>query len=240
MRPLLPLALIVTCATAVWLIAVQNPAKGTHWLSESWGERDDPAYETLNGALSGVTGNSSRERLLAIEPYEDLDYGFKVAIPVGWRKIVTADSISAPVSGADSTPGGGQEAVSSTVPLSLEPGYAVGFESVQENPDDRFADYILIEVLPGGESGTFDADRSQRRPVTIDGRQTWFDRIEIDQASSGLIDVDLVVYQAEVSGVGYTVGLYAIGEPVREQLLAMAFEIMLRTFRIIRDPFTVS
>lgn len=31
------------------------------------------------------------EQLLEIEAYEDGDYGFDVAIPAGWKRIVTAD-----------------------------------------------------------------------------------------------------------------------------------------------------
>lgn len=187
-------------------------------------------------ALAGSDVGAHPERLLDIEHYEDLDYGFKLAIPAGWRKIVTAESVSEPVDSINSV----NDNERSTTPQSLEPGYAVGFESVQQNADDRFADYILIEVLPGNESGRFEAADSLRQAVTIDGRRTWFDRLEIDHVSSGTIDVDLVVYQAELSGVGYTVGLYAIGEPVREHLLAMAFEVMLQTFKVVRDPFSVS
>ncbi len=240
MRRLLSLLLIISCAAGIWLIATQDSVQVAEQIRSLWHEQNGSATGRPDSGPADATDLSSLERLLAIEAYEDLDYGFKVAIPVGWRKIVTADSFSDSGANASSMPGSGQESVSTAMPLSLEPGYAVGFESVQQNPDDRFADYILIEVLPGGESGRFDADHSLRQPVTIDGRKTWFDRLEIDQVSSGLTDVDLVVYQAELSGVGYTVGLYAIGEPIREPLLAMAFEVMLQTFKVIRDPFTVS
>lgn len=240
MRRLLSLLLIISCAAGIWLIATQDSVRVADQIRSLWLEQGGSANGRFDSDLADATDHSSLERLLAIEAYEDLDYGFKVAIPVGWRKIVTAESSNDPGSSANSTPGSGQESVSTAMPLSLEPGYAVGFESVQQNADDRFADYILIEVLPGGESGLFDANHSLRQPVTIDGRKTWFDRLEIDRMSSGLTDVDLVVYQAELSGVGYTVGLYAIGEPIREQLLAMAFEVMLQTFEVIRDPFTVS
>lgn len=203
---------------------------------------DHTASETglFNVGLPAHERQATVERLLEIEPYEDLDYGFKVAIPVGWRKIVTAESEETTVAAHGTATGSDYESSDPAIPVSLEPGYAVGFESVQQNEDDRFADYILIEVLPGEESGRFEADDSLRQPVTIDGRNTWFDRLEIDQVNSGLIDVDLIVYQAELSGVGYTIGLYAIGEPIREPLLAMAFEVMLQTFKIVRDPFSVS
>lgn len=240
MRRTLPFILIL-CAVAACFIAARALMGGVQPFAALWhGDTADAISDSWSSDSPHESGIASSERLTAIELYEDIDYGFKVAIPVGWRKIVTVDAVADAEGSADSGFGAGQDPLSSDAPLSLEPGYAVGFESVQQDVDDRFADYILIEVLPGTESGRFDADQSLSIPVTVDGRHTWFDRLEIDQASSGLVDVDLVVYQAELSGVGYTVGLYAIGEPIREPLLAMAFEVMLQTFEIIRDPFTVS
>lgn len=157
------------------------------------------------------------ELLVDIEPYEDIDYGFTVAVPTGWQKIVSVES--------------DEEAET------LEPGYAVGFESPNQGNNDKFADYILIEILPGSDTGTFTTDGSNRLDVLIDGRPAWIDRLDVNGASAGLDDVDLTVYQAEMIGLGYTVGLYAIGEVGREALMSAAFEVMVRTFHFTEDPF---
>ncbi|ASJ72368.1 hypothetical protein [Granulosicoccus antarcticus] len=196
---------------------------------------DDNTSNDLQGILSGT----SIELLLDIEPYEDAGYGFSMAIPAGWRRIVTAE-VSDAVDSQTEVIASMQAAEAGFDSLWLEPGYAVGFESAQQHADDQFADYILVEILPGDASGLFAADASRRKRVVIDGRPASYDRLEIKQASSGLTDVDLVIYQAELSGVGYTVGLYSIGERGSEKIMAIAFEVMLQTFRIDNPPFSIS
>ncbi|NND90721.1 MAG: hypothetical protein HKN42_07630 [Granulosicoccus sp.] len=232
---------LVACAVAGFALIVEP-----NTISEPGARISDETrqegFSVFGGPLASQEGKHGRsvELLLDIEAYEDPDYGFSVAIPTGWRKIVTAEPERDPQSARaviDDT----QEGAAASMSLELlEPGYAVGFESVQQNRDDRFADYILIEILPGNASGLFYSDGLQRQPVTIDGRSAWYDRLEVDEASSGLTDVDLVIYQAEFSGLGYTVGLYAIGEPEREAIMSTAFGVMLSTFKVTRAPFSVS
>ena len=160
------------------------------------------------------------EHLLDIEGYENADYGFSVAIPSGWRKIVAAES-------EDSS-------------TELEPGYAVGFESPYQGGDDKFSDYVLIEVLPGKDSGLFESDGKNRRKISIDGQTVWMDRLDVKGESGGLTEVDLTIFQAEVTGLGYTIGFYAIGEPSREKLMADAFEVIVRTYKQTSSPFPTS
>jgi hypothetical protein len=160
------------------------------------------------------------ELLLDIEGYEDADYGFSVAIPSGWQKIVAAES---------------EDNI-----FELEPGYAVGFESPYQGEHDKFADYVLIEVLPGKDSGLFETDGKSRRKISINGQSAWMDRLDVKGESGGLTEVDLTIFQTEVSGLGYTIGLYAIGEPSREKLMADAFEVIVRTFRQTSSPFPTS
>ncbi len=201
-------------------------------------ERPDTFYD------SGIASESSVELVLDIEHYDDLDYGFSVAIPAGWRRVVSAEPEEKAVSNVPAGVETGSiqsEGVSSGADIpALEPGYAVGFESAHQHDDDQFADYILVEILPGDSSGLFAADANHRQSILIDGRPAWYDRLEIKQSSTGLTDVDLVIYQAELAGVGYTVGLYAIGEHTSERIMAIAFEVMLQTFRVERPPFSVS
>ena len=160
------------------------------------------------------------ELLLDIVGYEDADYGFSVAIPAGWQKIVAAES---------------EESFSE-----LEPGYAVGFESPYQGEHDKFADYVLIEVLPGKDSGLFETDGNNRRKISIDGQTAWMDRLDVKGESGGPSEVDLTIFQAEMSGLGYTIGLYAIGEPSREKLMSDAFEVIVRTFKQTSAPFPTS
>ena len=162
--------------------------------------------------------------ILLLERYEDSDYGFSLAVPAGWTRVFAAQP--------DGTEVGNW-------PDELEPGYAVGFESPRSGSQDRFADYILIELLPGDEFGLFDAAEAQQLYFQSDHAQFAYDRLSINSALDDSIDVDLVIFQRGVQAFGYTLAFYAIGEPANEQILFEAFQIMLRTFEQIEDPFVV-
>lgn len=164
------------------------------------------------------------EHILDLELYTDPDYSFSVAIPAGWSRIVAADAI---VGETDD------------VLASLEPGYAVGFESPRSGLDDRFADYILIEVLPGDDTGLFEASEEQRRVFRSGADRIIYDRLEIDGATDDASDVDLVIFQHGIKALGYTLGFYAIGEPSNEQAMFDAFQILLRTYTQKHDPFVI-
>ncbi len=158
--------------------------------------------------------------LLDIEYYEDDDYGFSVAIPAGWQKVVAVQS---------------EENFGI-----LEPGYTVGFEAPKYGEMDLFADYIMIEILPGNDSGAFETDGSNRIEVSIDGSPGWIDMLDIKATETGLKDVELTIYQAQISGLGYTVGLYAIGEPDRGELMSTAFKLLVRTFGFLVEPYSTA
>jgi hypothetical protein len=160
------------------------------------------------------------DSIFNIENYDDDDYGFSVAIPTGWIKVVAAEALE-------------KFEV-------LEPGYTIGFEAPTQGNDDLFADYIMIEILPGTDSGAFETDGSNRLEVSIDSRPAWVDKLNVNAAVYGLDDIELTVYQAQISGLGYTVGLYAIGEPGREETMAAAFELMVRTFSFFIEPYSTA
>lgn len=163
---------------------------------------------------------SSNNIITDIDAYEDVDYGFSVAIPTGWTRIVAAET-NAATSFSDV-------------------GYAVGFETSRQGVDDRFADYILIEVLPGEDSGAFATDEKSSRSLKIGGSVIPYQELFVNSDQDPNIDVDLLIYQREVKELGYTLGFYAIGEPSNRQTLFDAFQIMLRTYRQQHDPFSFS
>lgn len=160
------------------------------------------------------------EWVTALERYTDQDVGFQMAVPSGWGRIVL------------------DQAESSVDALDI--GYAVGFEAPQQSLTDEFADYILVEVLPGTDSGLFDAGSEQRYSLQIDGNSIEYDRLYIDSKADKHAAVDLVIFQREFRALGYTVDFYAIGEPANEKTLFDAFQIMLRTFEINAAPFKIS
>lgn len=182
--------------------------------------------EPERGDEQGYRVNQTQgvELILDLERYVDPDYGFSVAIPAGWTRIVAAET---PVSETDD------------VLASLEPGYAVGFESPRSGLKDRFADYILIEVLPGDDSGLFEASEEQQQYLPFESEKIAYDRLAIDSATDDATEVDLVIFQRGVNALGYTLGFYAIGEPANEQTMFDAFQIMIRTFTQTSDPFVI-
>jgi len=172
---------------------------------------------------SAVAGSSVSAGLSPIErilPYRDEDYGFEVAIPDNWSRIFAAED-DAKVD-------------------ELEPGYAIGFESPRSSESDVFADYIMVEILPGATTGGFDSDGSRAEVVMVDGRVAITDRIDLDGFDINGNSIDLVVFQAEIVELGFTVGIFAIGEKREIDVLADAFSLALKTFKVPDDPFSVS
>ena len=243
------LPLFVAAGTVVLIVSTQPSVRG----ASSRAVSDEVALgRSASGEVTiddgagvvppdGVADADARERLRGLTAYVDPDFGFSVAVPAGWRAVVAAESEA-------------QAAMH-------EPGYAVGFESPRERATDVFSDYLMIEILPDDESGLFETDGSRRRAVTIDGRSAWRDELVLPASVLGPIAVpsgegavsvgerarrqaggasDLIVRQASLAGLGYTIGFYAIGERSREALMGDAFETMLRTFRLVRAPFDVS
>ena len=91
--------------------------------------------------------------------------------------------------------------------------------------------------MPGDDTGAFETDGSQRMNVSIDGKPAWIETLTVNAADLGLDDIELTIYQAQIKGLGYTVGLYAIGEPGREELMSAAFELLVRTFAFYVEPY---
>lgn len=175
---------------------------------------------TLASVSTDVVDVVYSDSIFSIENYDDDDYGFSVAVPAGWSRVVATETLE----GLDV----------------LEPGYAIGFEAPHEGSGDLFADYIMIEILPGTDSGVFETDGSNRLNVSIDSRPAWVDKLDVNAAVYGLENINLTVYQAQISGLGYTVGLFAIGEADREEIMAAAFELMVRTFSFFIEPYSTA
>jgi hypothetical protein len=183
--------------------------------SEAWWMRRSTQLLAIGIMLLGT--QVSAAALSGITSYHDVDYGFSMAVPDNWRPILLAES----------------EADLDV----LEPGYAVGFESLRSGEADRFADYIMVEILPGAEIGTFATDGSQSRTVLIDGQAGIRDRLLLRDYDVGDVRLNLVVFQAELIRLGYTIGFFAIGEQHEVDRLEAAFEILLRTFRLPVNPY---
>lgn len=154
-----------------------------------------------------------------IVPYRDQDYGFEVAVPDTWSRTFAATD--------------------DEQTAELEPGYAIGFESPRSGTDDVFADYLMVEILPGAQTGGFHSDGSHTEVMMIDGRVAVIDQINLDEFQIGDNQIDLVVFQAEIVELGFTVGIFAIGEQRESAVLADAFQLALKTFKIPDDPFSV-
>lgn len=173
----------------------------------------------LNGSTSSVS-ISSFNWISDVETYEDLDFGFRMAVPAGWQPIDT-----------------------SLGDLVDEDGYAlphsVGFEAPRESASDEFADYVMIEIFPGNRSGRFATDGTRAKSVMISGLPGFRESLAVDQHRIGESVLDLVVHQAEIRDIGYTVGFYAIGEPRNRQLIDDAFELLIRTFEFDLPPYRV-
>jgi len=169
--------------------------------------------------LSFIDKNS-RPYFSEVFRYVDLQHHFSMAVPAGWQPIVAAE----PVADEDA----------------FEQSYAVGFSAPRESALDQYADYLMVEILPGSVSGNFESTGEFRESISIDGRPAVRDKVRLLDQDMGTSSIDLVVFQAHLQGIGFTVGIYAIGEQHQEPLLAEAFELMLQTLELNGSPFQFS
>ncbi len=168
-------------------------------------------------SIGSVT--KSREALLYVD-YNDENYGFSMVVPKDWSRIISEDT---------------------RYDLDLEEaGYSVIFESELENDADPYMDYIMVEVLPGIETGAFDTDGAQRGVVIVDGQKAVKDEMVLVDFPFKDTTVDLAIKQAEIAQLGYTVGLYAIGTKDNAQMLDEAFQALLYSFQLPEQPYLVT
>jgi len=173
---------------------------------------------------SDVFSDTSIDTLPAIDEirsYTDADFNFEMAVPNDWTLIIADE----PLSEIDE----------------LETSYAVGFESPRSNLNDYFADYIMVEITPGRQSGAFETDGSLEKAILIDGHPAKEDALRLpDYLLEEGVRLDLQVFQAELYGLGYSVGFYAIGEHHEAKVLRDAFRLMIETFKLPPQLFDLS
>ena len=162
--------------------------------------------------------------ITSFEWYEDHDYGFSIAVPSGWSRLVVA-----PTDGL----------LTDSHAIALESAYAVGFALPQSENVDSFSDYILIELIPGEEFELFDSAEAEQHFIDPEKRQLPYDRLTIEGEKDHATNGELVILQHGVQSLGYTLAFYAIGEPAKEHVLLDAFQMMILTYKQLRQPFNV-
>lgn len=152
--------------------------------------------------------------------YIDEDYGFSMVVPQGWKRTI--------VDGMDSDSNGSKL------------GYSVTFESAIQGDADPYVDYLMVEVLPGTETGAFESDGVHRDVVIIDGIKAVRDEINLADYPFGDATIDLTIRQAEIAQLGFTIGLYAIGTKDNAGMLDEAFGALVYSFEVPDEPFLVA
>jgi len=145
--------------------------------------------ETSTSNTSATTTPIDTYISLNFVDYDDEDFGFSMVVPQHWEQLPPLE-----------------------IPeyeLLDERGYSVLFESPLQNSTDVYSDYIMVEVLPGNETGAFISDGEHRSLVTVDGQTAVEDKILLTNFPVGDMELDLSIRQAEIAQLGYTVGLYA-------------------------------
>lgn len=210
---------VLSCVTLLRMNTLKLIAVGALTASATLGSTLAANHDFIR-VDAPATRTSSLPAIEKIVAYNDMDYGFQLAVPESWARIFAAeDDLESDV---------------------LEPGYAVGFESPRTEEHDMFADYLMVEILPGAHSGAFASDGTQTKVVMVDGRVAVTDKIELDGFDVNGAEIDLIVFQAEIVELGFTVGIFAIGEKSEAAVLADAFALALKTFKVPDDPFSVS
>jgi hypothetical protein len=177
-------------------------------------------WQARGYTIESVFGESdAREELLFVD-YEDSTLGFSMVVPKQWSRLIPDHSYE--------------------VSDDMDAGYSVIFESPLEGEQDSYADYIMIEVLPGIDTGAFESTGEHRGVVIVDGQQAVRDELTLLDFPVGGHRIDLLVKQAEIAQLGYTVGLYVIGTNNNAQMLDEAFRALLYSFQLPKQPYLVS
>lgn len=156
-------------------------------------------------------------RLPAIESIvavHEPEFAMNFGVPQGWRRV----RLPPPSEGAVR--------------------FSVAYESRVSGEDDRFADYVLVELTEGETGGGFVSnDGAARERTRIDGHPAVLDTLRIPDFPVSGGTIDLFVRQASLTGPGYHLGLYAIGTCGEETAIREAFAVLIETFRLERRPF---
>lgn len=177
---------------------------------------DDAGMVAFESRLPKQNASSWRD-------YVDAHTGFTSKFPENWVRTVLSDSAS---QGAWMDGGG----------------HAITFQSPPTSEDDPFSDYIMVEMLPSAPAGGFIAEtgESERLPVEVDGRRAHRERIVLRDFSVDDAAIDLVAYQVVTEELGYSMGLYVVGELREDARLAEIMTIFMQHFVFPPDRLQVS
>jgi len=114
----------------------------------------------------------------------------------------------------------------------------------------RDADYGFSMAVPEGWAQIYAAESDTDEEALEPGYAIGFEspRSSVDDRFADYVmdfqvsgdTIDLIVYQAEIVELGFTVGIFVIGEQHESDVLSDAFELTLKTFKIPDNPFDVS
>ncbi len=184
------------------------------------------ACNQQSGLLSSTGSQSGAHTLLPVMAQSDWgDFidpvsGFKARVPTGWTVLVMGDAHAD--NWYDSE------------------GHAITFQSPPSSDTDIYSDYIMVEFLPSAPAAAFISDDSEQIPVSIDGRSTVRERIVLRDFPVESASIDLVAYQLLTAELGYSMGLYVVGELREDQGLAEIFSIFRENFVFPPDNLQVS
>ena len=109
-------------------------------------------------------------------------------------------------------------------------GHAVTFQSPASSSRDTYSDYIMVELLPFEPAAGFIVDSADRTEVSIDGRTAFRERIVLRDFPVDNTVIDLVAYQLVTEELGYSMGLYVVGELREDIRLKEIFSTFLQHF----------
>lgn len=176
-------------------------------------------------AYSAVSSSACTERVAGtLEPITATlsvreTWGLVYTVPRDWRRVLLPDGVH-----------------SGQAP-------SIVYEAPLTRSDDRFRDYLMLELSTGKASGDFVADGSMptRRDV-IDGHPARIDRIvlsdypSIESGSAGE-PLTLVSWQAVLRGPGYRLSFVAVGECAEEPVLLEVFDLLRGSVQLRGRPF---
>lgn len=156
------------------------------YLSREPSNADFETWQRSHRLADGVNSGISNLPPVDLIHFTDPLIGFDARVPLGWYRNVLAQG--------------------------NEPGYTVSFESPPANDSDRFSDYLMLEVLPGGMPTGLNMPIEERLMMVVAGREVFRERVRLDQYAVGSELIDLIAWQIRFADPHLSFGIYVVGE----------------------------
>lgn len=195
---------------AVWLVACSDIKLPLPGLTTSKIDRDQAGIASVQEGFSELPRLPEPEMIRFADPTA----GFRARIPQRWQR--------------------------SLINTPDDAGITVSFESPRSGENDKFADYLMIDIQPGSVVEVFERPADERTAMTVAGQTVYRERISLDNHPVADTHLDLLAWQLTFRKPGYSVAIYVVGERREEARLERVMIEFAYSFSMPVPPFLLT